>query len=108
MNPVRCIMNTLGDLLMKNLLENPTKAALIHEERVVTYRELALEVNRVAVGLDGLHGVPGNRVALLLPNCPEFVFTYFGAAVSGNVAVPINPALQPPEIAYILNNSQAS
>src|SRR5262249_18483940 len=101
-------MNTINDLLTKNLCEIPAKPALVHGERVVTYRQLAIEVNRVAGALDALHGLPGNRVAILLRNCPEFLFTYFGAAASGNVAVPINPVLQPDEIAYILNNSQAS
>jgi long-chain acyl-CoA synthetase len=101
-------MNTINDLLAKNLIEIPAKPALVHGQRVVTYRDLAAQVNQVAGALDGLHGLPGNRVAILLRNCPEFLFTYFGAAASGNVAVPINYLLQPEEIAYILNNSQAS
>jgi long-chain acyl-CoA synthetase len=101
-------MRVLGDLLRKNLLDVPDKSALVHGDRAVTYRELAAAVSRVAGALEALHGLSGNRVALLLPNCPEFVFGYLGAAVSGNVAVPINPVLQPAEIAYILNNSQVS
>jgi long-chain acyl-CoA synthetase len=101
-------MRVLGDLLLKNILENPEKPALLHGDRKVTCRDFAAEVNRVASALHTLHGLPGNRVAILLPNCPEFLFSYFGAAVSGNVAVPINYLLQPDEIAYILNNSQAS
>jgi long-chain acyl-CoA synthetase len=101
-------MNLLSDLLLKNLREIPEKTAFVHGQRRVSYRELFLQVQRVANGLETLHGLPGNRVALLLPNCPEFVMTYFAAAASGNVAVPINTMLQPPEIAYILNNSQAS
>ena len=50
-------------------------------------------MQRIANGLETLHGLPGNRIALLLPNCPEFVMTYFAAAASGNVAVPINTML---------------
>jgi long-chain acyl-CoA synthetase len=101
-------MRILTDLLTKNLIDLPTKPALIHGERVISYAELALTVNRVAGALESLHGLPGNRVGILLRNCPEFLFAYFGAAASGNVAVPINYLLQPEEIAYILNNSQAS
>jgi long-chain acyl-CoA synthetase len=101
-------MNLLSDLLLKNLAEIPDKTAFVHGRRLVSYRDLFLQVQRLASGLDALHGLPGNRVALLLPNCPEFAMTYFAAAASGNVAVPINPTLQPPEIACILNNSQAS
>src|SRR5438132_124294 len=101
-------MRIIPDLLTKNLHEVPTKPALIHGDRVVTYAELALTVNRVAGALASLHGLPGNRVGLLLRNSPEFLFSYFGAAASGNVTVPINYLLQPEEIAYLLNNSQAS
>jgi long-chain acyl-CoA synthetase len=101
-------MRTINDLLTRGLLEMPDKTALIHGERRLSYRDLALAMHRVAGALDRLHGLPGNRVAILLRNCPEFLFTYFGAAASGNVAVPINPTLQPAEIAFILNNCQAS
>jgi long-chain acyl-CoA synthetase len=101
-------MNLLPDMLLKNLLEIPENTAFIHGHRRVSYRELFTEVQRIANGLESLHGLPGNRIGLLLPNCPEFVMTYFAAAASGNVAVPINTLLQPPEIAYILNNSQTS
>jgi long-chain acyl-CoA synthetase len=101
-------MHLLIDLLTKNLAELPDKPALIHGERVISYAELAHTVHRVAGALESLHGLPGNRVGILLRNCPEFLFAYFGAAASGNVAVPINDRLQPEEIAWILNNSQAS
>jgi long-chain acyl-CoA synthetase len=101
-------MDLLSDLLLKNLRDIPDKVAFIHNDRKVSYRELYVQVQRIASGLEALHGLPGNRVALLLPNCPEFVMTYFAAAASGNVAVPVNTLLQPAEIAYIVNNSQAS
>jgi long-chain acyl-CoA synthetase len=101
-------MRILGDLLTNNLTEVPHKPALIHGERVVNYADLAKEVSRAAAALHELHGLPGNRVGILLRNCPEFLFAYFGAAASGNVAVPVNYQLQPQEIAYLLNNCQAS
>jgi long-chain acyl-CoA synthetase len=101
-------MHLLNDLLQRNLLECPQRPALVHGDRVVSYRDLAGTVNRVAGALDDHHRLPGNRIAILLRNCPEFLFTYLGAAASSNVAVPINYLLQPEEIAYILNNSQVS
>jgi long-chain acyl-CoA synthetase len=101
-------MRLLTDLLTRNLTANPDKAALIDGDRVTTYRELAATVARIAAALDELHGLPGNRVALLLPNGPEFVAAYFGAVASGNVAVPVNTHLQPAEIAHVLNDCQAS
>jgi long-chain acyl-CoA synthetase len=101
-------MRLLTDLLTSNLDANADRAALLHGDRVVTHRELASTVARVADALDELHGLPGNRVALLLPNCPEFVAAYLGIAASGNVAVPVNTHHQPGEIAHVLNDCQAS
>jgi acyl-CoA synthetase (AMP-forming)/AMP-acid ligase II len=45
---------------------------------------------------------PGERVAILLQNVPEFIVAYFGAIAAGCVAVPVNYRLSPPEVAYIL------
>lgn len=101
-------MLTLADLLNKPATETPAKVALVHGERQLTYELLAAEIARCANALDELHGLPGNRIALLLGNGPEFLIAYFGAAVSGNVAVPLNCDLTPGEIAHFLNHVQAS
>src|SRR4051794_6009975 len=96
-------MRILSDLLHRGLARAPEKVALIDGERTFTYRQLAEQSFRVAGALQALHGgTPGNRVALLLRNGPEFVFSYLGAAASGNVAVPLNYALRPEEIASLL------
>jgi long-chain acyl-CoA synthetase len=101
-------MRLITDLLQNALAHVPDKAALVHGDRVVTYRQLAAEVARVANALDERLGQPGNRIGILLRNGPEFLFAYFGAAASGNVAVPINYHLQPDEIAFLLANSGCS
>ena len=51
---------------------------------------------------------PGDRVALLLPNGPDFIVQYFGIMAAGAVAVPVNTVLKEPEIAYILKDSGAA
>lgn len=49
----------------------------------------------------------GDRVAVLLPNCLEFVVIYFGCMQAGAIAVPINPLLHQNEVEYIIANSNA-
>jgi len=61
---------------------------------------------RVASALlaHGLHR--GDKVAVQLPNLPQFVFTYFAILKAGLVMVPLNPLLKAPEIAYQLQDSE--
>ncbi|MEW2157265.1 long-chain fatty acid--CoA ligase [Streptomyces sp. NPDC007189] len=54
------------------------------------------------------HGVkPGDRVAVMLPNVPEFALAYFGVLRAGGIVVPMNPLLRSREIAYYLADSGA-
>ena len=50
----------------------------------------------------------GDRVALFLPNCPEFLYCWFGLSMIGGISVPINTAYKKDETFYILDNSEAS
>ena len=75
---------------------------------VLTYRELADRVSRIAAGLGKIHGLaPGDRVALAMTNTPEYVEALFAAWHGGFAAVPINAKLHPREFAYILEDSGA-
>ncbi len=51
---------------------------------------------------------PGEHVAICAPNSPDWILVEFGAALAGLVLVPINPALQRQELAYLLRQSRAS
>ena len=51
---------------------------------------------------------PGDRVALWVKNCPEFVPAVFGILSAGGVVVPINNFLKPAEVSYILNDAGAN
>src|SRR4051794_34137176 len=69
----------------------PSAVAISYAGRTMTYRELVADVDRLAGGLRELGVTPGDRVAIVLPNCPQFVVTLFAAARIGAVAVPCNP-----------------
>ncbi|HET7287558.1 MAG TPA: AMP-binding protein, partial [Pyrinomonadaceae bacterium] len=75
--------------------------------RQITYGELRAETLKIGHVLRGLRVAPGDRVALLLPDSPEFVATFIATCSMGAIAVPINMALRAEEQCSILHNSGA-
>ena len=73
-----------------------------------SYAALDDRCRRFAAFLRSRSVAPGERVAILLQNVPEFIIAYFGAIAAGCVAVPVNFRLSPAEVAYILSDSSAS
>ncbi|HEX3889937.1 MAG TPA: long-chain fatty acid--CoA ligase [Verrucomicrobiae bacterium] len=81
------------------------KTAIFYGEREISYAELHAQSIKVAEHLRmKLHVKPGDRVAIWLKNCPEFVVSAFGILGSSAVVVPINNFLKPAEVIYILND----
>ncbi len=66
---------------------------------MLTYAQVDEMTGRVASGLRAAGLAPGDRIALQLPNVPEFVLTFFGALKAGLTVVPMNPLLKAPEVA---------
>src|SRR3954451_1582158 len=85
----------------------PRKVALTFEGRNYTYAELDEWSNRVAEGLARLGIGRGDRVALFLPNIPEFAAAYLGIQKLGAIAVSLNSTLRREETKFILNDSAA-
>lgn len=75
--------------------------------RSLTYAALDEEVTRVATGLATAGIVAGNRVMLASRNRLEFVTTYLGILRAQAVAVPVNPAASPGELAWLMADSGA-
>lgn len=85
----------------------PHKAALIFEDKSFTYSQLNQLVNRVANSFNKLGVSKGDRVALFLPNIPEFIISYLGILKLGAIAVSVNVMLKSSEVGYILNDCTA-
>lgn len=98
---------TLAGRLKEVATTHPMRVALVFEGRKYTYKEFFGLTARFAAGLRSLGSTIGGRVALLLPNCPEFAVAYFGASAAGAAVVPLNTFLAPPEIEFILNDCGA-
>jgi long-chain acyl-CoA synthetase len=85
------------------------KTAIFWGETEISYAGLLTQSQKVAAHLQTKFGVkPGNRVALWVKNCPEFVSAVFGILSAGGVVVPINNFLKPAEVSYIVNDSGAN
>ncbi len=76
-------------------------------QAVLTYRDLQAEVNRFAAGLQKLGVKKGERVAVMLPNTPQFVIAFFGALKAGAIVVNTNPTYTPHELEHQLKDSGA-
>jgi long-chain acyl-CoA synthetase len=85
----------------------PHAVALHYEGDTVTYGELNRRANRVANGLQGMGVKKGDRVAIMLPNIPEFVYAFVATLKLGAVAVPFNTLYKGGEILHILKDSGA-
>jgi len=83
------------------------RPAILCGERIVTYAALHEGVNRFGNVLRALGIRMEERVALLLPDSPEFAFTFFGTMKMGAVAIPLNTLLVPRDYEYLLNDSRA-
>jgi long-chain acyl-CoA synthetase len=83
----------------------PRNEAILFEGRRVTYEELDRSVNRVANVLRALGVERGDRVALLLPNTPEFAYSYLAVQKIGAVAVSLNVMLTKREVRFMLEDS---
>lgn len=83
------------------------KPAIVSGQQTVTYGQLQEAVNRFGNVLQELGVRREERVALLLPDSPEWVYVFFGAIKLGAVAVPLNTMLSSKDYEYLLNDSGA-
>ena len=85
---------------------HPHKTAVIFEESHISYLELHQKVNRACCWLQSLGIEKGDRVAVMLNNCPEFLELFLACSRMGAIFVPINYRLAAPELEYTLTNSR--
>jgi long-chain acyl-CoA synthetase len=85
----------------------PRSVAMVFEGRSWTYAEADAVVARVAGWLAEVGVGKGDRVLLALPNCPEFVITYWATLRLGAVVAPVNTRLRADELQYVVQNCGA-
>jgi len=85
----------------------PNRLAIIFGGMDITYSELKILVDRFANALVSMGVKKGEKVAIHLPNCPQFAIAYYGALKAGAVFTPLSPLLAPNEVTYQLNDAEA-
>jgi long-chain acyl-CoA synthetase len=98
----------LGSILRANAFETPDAVVIRAGEVAISYRELDRAARGVATRLRERGISPGDKVALLIPNVPEFTIAYFGILYAGATVVPINVLAAAPEVTYFLQDAEAS
>ena len=101
------ITTSLPWLLSQAAEKSPQAPALTFFGRTLTYAELTEHAARFAQALTELGLTPGERLAILLPNCPQLVVAYHAALRLGAIVVLLNPLLTAKELAYQLKDSGA-
>jgi fatty-acyl-CoA synthase len=98
---------TLADSLRLRVNEDPQRPFVAFEDRRLTYAQVDAQADALAAALHELGIEAGDRIALTLPNWPEFVVAAFAAAKLGAVIVPLNPRFTSPELQYMLRHSES-
>jgi long-chain acyl-CoA synthetase len=94
--------------LSSSALEHPSSPAVAFGSRVVaTYGQLAERAARLASALRKFGLAPGDRVAIISKNCPDYLALLYGIWHAGLAAVPVNAKLHGAELGYILDHSGA-
>jgi long-chain acyl-CoA synthetase len=97
----------LGKMLAENAERYGERVAVIHGDRRITYRELERAACALANHLRSEGLGKGDKVALMLPNCPEFIIAYFGIQKIGGIAVTLNVQSTSYELRHLLGNSDS-
>ncbi len=95
----------LFHILYNNSLRNRSRTAIIYYGKIITWDELRGQIMRTAGGLERLGVKKGDRVCLIMQNCPQFVISYFAAHMVGAIVMAISPAYKAGEVTYALNDS---
>src|SRR6478609_10320200 len=94
-------------MLAASVQQYPDNVALEFFGRTTTYAELGAQVDRAAEGLRLLGVQKGDRVALVLPNCPQHVAAFYAILRVGGIVVEHNPLYTPRELRHQFEDHRA-
>lgn len=99
---------SVADALALRAKEDPRRPLVVFGDRRLTYGQVEAQSSALAAALHELGIEAGDRMALTLPNWPEFLISAFAAAKLGAVIVPLNPRFTTPELQYMLRHSETA
>ncbi|MBL8020010.1 MAG: long-chain-fatty-acid--CoA ligase [Leptospirales bacterium] len=99
---------TIPAMMSDRAQKFPEKPYLIFGEKTYTYSQFDLVTSKAAGAFKKLGVMPGDRIAILIPNSDDFLFCYFGAMKAGCAAATLNTLLKAEELEFIINDSMAT
>ena len=99
---------SVGDLLRHMADQLRDRSFLLFGDRRFSYAQIDQKAEALAAALQELGIGAGDRVAIDLPNWPEFIVSMFATAKLGAIMVPLNPRYTVPELRYMLRHSEAA
>ena len=100
-------MPTFIDPLKRALQVGADRTAILFEDKTTSYRELWNRCCKLAGMASGKGAVPGDRIAILADNSPQYLEMYVGLPAAGFVIVPLNTRHAEPELHYALEDAGA-
>lgn len=97
----------LTEYLRNWAMRTPEKPCIIFYGKELTFRQLDELSSRFAALLASRGLEKGDRVAVFLPNCPQFLIVFYGILKLGCIHVPINPMFRAQELLYVLQDTEA-
>lgn len=97
----------ITEILKKSITHYGDNPALYFYGNEMTYKRLGELVDSFTAALQQEAFEQGERVAIMLPNCPQYVISYYGILQAGGIVTQLNPMLVEKELEYILNDSDA-
>ena len=98
----------LGELIEDRAGRNGDRVFLRFKDRAFTYEEMERYSNRCANALMNQGVVKGDKISIMLPNCPEYLFIWFGSAKMGAVEVPINTSYKGEFLRHLVDQSDST
>jgi fatty-acyl-CoA synthase len=99
---------TMAPVLARRAAEHPERPLVIGATRRLTYGQVETQAAALAAALGELGIAEGDRVAINLPNCPEWIVALAACAKLGVVVVPVSPRLNYHELKYQLRHAEVS
>ena len=100
------VARSILDLLEVSAARFEQAEAFVYGETRLSYAYFTSVVNRLAAGLSRAGLKPGHRVALMMPNLPQFPIAYYALLSVGAVVVPVNILLREAELEHLLHDAQ--
>jgi crotonobetaine/carnitine-CoA ligase len=101
------IRSPLEQVILQRVSDHPAQTWLKWQDSRYTWAEALSNIRRAANGFLELGVQPGERVAIMMPNRPEFLWAHFGLTFMGGISVPVNISQRGPVLSHILRDSGA-